>query len=142
MDAAIIQNITTKLTKHGIKGSSITATIPSTSFYNVVLSNANILDITCSKQQEHRIETNQTNRTNSSRSRNQHSRNSSFTRPQTKYTGLHMKIGPGVCVVLLIGKSYTKVGKRNLLRLSNNTNHNALPTKIPLIILKITFLLM
>ena len=58
MDAAIRQAITTELTIHGTKGSSTTAYIPWTNFYNMVLSNAKLLDSARSQQNGRRQETN------------------------------------------------------------------------------------
>jgi hypothetical protein len=46
MDAAICQTITTELTIHGTHGSPTTTTIPWIYFYNMVISNAKLLDST------------------------------------------------------------------------------------------------
>jgi hypothetical protein len=64
MDDAIRQAITTELTIHGTKGSSTKTSVPWNNFYNMVLSNAKLLDsthFTHSKQTESSQETNQSN---------------------------------------------------------------------------------
>jgi hypothetical protein len=61
MDASICQTITTELIISATNGSHTSVSIPSTNFYNMVLSNAKILDSTRSKQNGHRQETNQAN---------------------------------------------------------------------------------
>jgi hypothetical protein len=50
MDAVICQAITTELTIHGTRGSSIKSSLPWNNFYNMVLSNAKLLDNTHLKQ--------------------------------------------------------------------------------------------
>jgi hypothetical protein len=61
MDAAIRQASTTELTIYGTKGGSGKTNVPWTNFYNMVVSNAKLLDSTRSKQTGRRQETNQAN---------------------------------------------------------------------------------
>ena len=101
MDAAIRQAITTELTIHGTKGSSTTASIPWTNFYNMVLSNAKLLDSARSQQSGRRQETNQANRnngktTNSNKNNNNKNGNQQSNKPLTAYTGPNMVMQPGM----------------------------------------------
>jgi len=106
MDAAIRQTITTKLTIHGVKGSSTTSTIPWTNFYNMVLSNAKLLDSTRSKQTGRRQETNQTNRQATSRNSSQRGQQTtSTTKEPTTYTGPIWLWKKACFLVPRIGKS-------------------------------------
>jgi hypothetical protein len=69
IDAAIHQTITTKIIFNGTNRSPSSVYIPWTNFYNMVLSNAKLLDSTRSKQNGRRQETNQDN-TNRNRGNN------------------------------------------------------------------------
>jgi hypothetical protein len=99
MDAAIRQTITTELTIHGSAGSPTTTTIPWINFYNMVLSNAKLLDSTRSKQTQRRQETNQANSTRNNITRGNNLVNSttpSTPTPVVKWTGKNMVMKKGM----------------------------------------------
>ena len=133
MDAAIRQAITTELTIHGTKGSSTTATIPWTNFYNMVLSNAKLLDSTRSKQSGRRQETNQTNRTTTSRNNQSQRANRPSTNSQksyTTYTGPNMVMESGMFFSTNDWKKLSKAQKDKLSalkkqRINTRTTNNS-----------------
>jgi hypothetical protein len=96
MDAAICQTLTTEHTIHGSAGSPTTTTIPWNNFYNMVLSNAKLLDSTRSKQTQ---ETNQANSNCNNNNRGNNSGNSttpSTPTPVVKWTGKNMVMKKGM----------------------------------------------
>jgi hypothetical protein len=96
MDAAIRQAITAELTIHGTKGSSTKTSVPWNNFYNVVLSNAKLLDSTCSKQTGRRRETiKKLNNNSHGNNRNNRSRNAN-QKPCVAYTSPNMVMEPGM----------------------------------------------
>jgi hypothetical protein len=103
MDAAIRQSITTELTINGTQGFPAAILISWTNFYNMVPSNAKLLDSTCSKQLGRKTKTNQaqTNRnnncgTNNCSGTNSANSNSNTTTPKTKWTGKAMVMKKGM----------------------------------------------
>jgi hypothetical protein len=118
MDAAIRQAITTELTVHGTKGASTSTSVPWDKFYNMVLSNAKLLDSTCSRQTGRRPETNQANRNNPSRGNNRDNRSghNANHKPFIAYTGPSMVMEPGMCFSPADWSKLTKSQKSKLLK--------------------------
>jgi hypothetical protein len=127
MDAAICQAITTELTIHGAKGDSGKTNVPSTNFYNMVLSNAKLLDSTSSKQTGRRQETNQANRNargNNNNNRNNRSRNAN-QKPCVAYTGPNMVMEPGMRLSPKDWVKFTKAQKNKLLEFKKQKRNSA-----------------
>jgi hypothetical protein len=113
----LYQSITTELTIHGKKGSSTSSSVPWDNFYNMVLSNAKLLDSTRSKQTERRQEANQAIRNNTSRgiNRNNRSGRNANSKPCIAYTGPNMVMEPGMRFSPADWVKLTKAQKSKLL---------------------------
>jgi hypothetical protein len=100
MDAAIQQTTTTELTINGFQGSPATMSTPLVNFYNMDLSNAKIVDTTCSKQLGRQQETKQANSNTNNYCGNNSSSgtisNSSTPTPIVKWTGKNMVMKKGM----------------------------------------------
>ena len=147
MDAAIRQAITTELTIHGTKGASTSTSVPWNNFYNMVLSNAKLLDSTRSKQTGRRQETNQANRNNNSRGNNRNNRSgrNATQKPCIAYTGPNMVMEPGMRFSPTDWAKLTKAQKSKIFEFKkqkrapastanvsvNNANTNPAPTTNP-----------
>jgi hypothetical protein len=117
MDAAIRQAITTELTIHGTKGASTSTSVTWDNCYNMVLSNAKLLDSTCSKQTGRRQETNQANRNNTSRGNNRNNRSGCNANQKSciAYTGPNMVMESGMRFSPADWAKLTKAQKSKLL---------------------------
>lgn len=142
MDAAIRQAITTELTIHGTRGASTTTYIPWTNFYNMVLSNAKLLDSTRSKESGRKQETNQAQRGQQHKNKNgkNNKQTNSSTKTFTVYTGPNMVMQSGMRFSFADWAKLTKAQKDKLTELkkakqtqasSSNVSINSSTTTVP-----------
>jgi hypothetical protein len=127
MDAAIRQTITTELTINDTHGSSTTTTIPWINFYNMVISNAKLLDSTRSRQTQRLHETNQANSNRNNKNRGNNSGNSttpSTPTPVVKWTGKNMVMKKGMYFIPEDWKKVTATQKNQIFafRKANKTS--------------------